>query len=372
MFASEMMKHSKVNQTLLVGVKGTELTPETAALYRKLQPGGYVLFSRNIQRPGQVRKLVDDLRDLSVVEPILSIDQEGGRVSRLRELGNEPPSARDLRMRNDLSLSRRHGQLSAELLRIFGMNVNLAPVLDLSFSEEADNSLRGRCYGTGVDEVLAHAGAYIEGLHCGGVACCGKHFPGIASAEVDPHRDLPKIVRRRERLMMEELQVFQKLLPKLDSIMSSHAWYTAFDREETPASLSLRVIRELLREELGYTGLVMTDDLDMGALLNLYTLEESLHRALHAGNDMLMLCHRLDQLEVAARAMAQAPTAELDRALEHVASFKMGLSAPGIYSDAAFTEIDTRIGDLRVDTLGAEKAAIRSPGDGKRSPVEEL
>jgi beta-N-acetylhexosaminidase len=136
---------SHAGQLLLVGVPGPALDSATAAVYRRIQPGGFILFGRNIQTPGQLRKLIDDLRDLSKIEPIITIDQEGGRVSRLKLIGNEPPNAVQLRDRNDLQLIRRHGEITARLLRIFGFNLDLCPVLDLSWDDEADNSLRGRC-----------------------------------------------------------------------------------------------------------------------------------------------------------------------------------------------------------------------------------
>ncbi len=141
------MKSDSLGQLILTGVPGTELDSETAALFRRVQPGGFILFGRNIQSARQLRKLIDDLRDLSEIEPIITIDQEGGRVSRLRLIGNEPPNAQQLRDRNDVALVRRHGEITGQLLRLFGFNLDLCPVLDISFDDEADNSLRGRCYG---------------------------------------------------------------------------------------------------------------------------------------------------------------------------------------------------------------------------------
>src|SRR5256884_5112213 len=146
-FNFDVMKHTSVGQLLLVGVQGLELGADEAKLLRRVQPGGFILFGRNIKTPEQLRKLVDDLRTLSLVEPIITLDQEGGRVSRLRLIGNEPPSAQQLRDRNDVALVRRHGEITGQLLRIFGFNLDLCPVLDISFNDDADNSLRGRCYG---------------------------------------------------------------------------------------------------------------------------------------------------------------------------------------------------------------------------------
>src|SRR6187401_3276328 len=148
------MDSKLLGQFLLTGVPGPELDPDTARRFKVLQPGGFILFGRNIKSPEQLRKLIDDLRDLSDIEPIITIDQEGGRVSRLRLIGNEPPNAQQLRDKNDMDLIRRHGDITARLLRLFGFNLDLCPVLDISFDDEADNSLKGRCYGRTVAEVI--------------------------------------------------------------------------------------------------------------------------------------------------------------------------------------------------------------------------
>jgi beta-N-acetylhexosaminidase len=204
------MKSDQLGQLLLTGVPGIELDAETAALFRRVQPGGYILFGRNITGATQLRKLIDDLRDLSDIEPIITIDQEGGRVSRLRLIGNEPPNAQQLRERNDVGLVRRHGALTGRLLRLFGFNLDLCPVLDISFDDEADNSLRGRCYGNTVEQVIRLAGAFNDALQREGVRTCGKHFPGYSAAGVDAHHDLPRIDRTREELEREELAVFRR------------------------------------------------------------------------------------------------------------------------------------------------------------------
>src|SRR5258708_4902476 len=122
-----MSAHSP-GQLLLVGLPGPDLDSATAEMLRRVQPGGYILFTRNIANPRQLRKLIDDLRNLSVVEPILTIDQEGGRVSRLKVIGHEPPGATELRARNDVSLVERHGEITGRLLRLFGFNLDLAPL----------------------------------------------------------------------------------------------------------------------------------------------------------------------------------------------------------------------------------------------------
>jgi len=130
-FSFDVMKRASVGQLLLVGVQGYELGVDEAKLLRRVQPGGFILFVRNIKTPAQLRKLTDDLRDLSIVEPIITIDQEGGRVSRLRQIGNEPPNAQQLRDKDDARLIREHGDITGHLLRLFGFNLDLCPVLDI-------------------------------------------------------------------------------------------------------------------------------------------------------------------------------------------------------------------------------------------------
>ena len=372
------MKSDSPGQLILTGVPGFVLDPESAALFRRIQPGGFILFGRNIQSAAQLRKLIDDLRDLSDVEPIITIDQEGGRVSRLRLIGNEPPNAQQLRDRNDVSLVRRHGDITGRLLRLFGFNLDLCPVLDISFDDEADNSLRGRCYGQNVEQVASLAGAFNDALREQGILSCGKHFPGYSAATVDAHHDLPKIERSRAELDAEELAVFRHFAgrdsalgrPLVDSMMICHGWYPSFNAAKRPASLSQEIITNLLREEFKYDGLIMTDDLDMGAILNEYGLEETIRLAIEAGNDWVMICHRVASIDEVHSTLGKLPPAQIERALESVGRTKTKLGAPHEFSETKFKEIDREIWDLRVAVLGEEEAAKRSPEDGKRSPVE--
>ena len=364
------MKSASPGQLILTGIPGPELDSATAALFRKVQPGGYIVFGRNIESALQLRKLIDDLRDLSAIEPIITIDQEGGRVSRLRLIGNEPPNAQQLRERGDLELVRRHGEITGRLLRLFGFNLDLCPVLDISFDDEADNSLRGRCYGRDVEQVVRLAGAFNDALRGQGVASCGKHFPGYSAATVDAHHDLPVIRRSREELDANELAVFRALASRVDSMMICHGWYPSLEAEKVAASLSSRIVTNLLRGELGFNGLIMTDDLDMGAILNEYGFEETIRRAIGAGNDLAMICHRVPMIEEAQGFLESLPTQQLDRALASIARCKTLLAPPSDFSEAAFTSLNEDIRDLRVAVLGAERAAERSPEDGKRSPVE--
>jgi beta-N-acetylhexosaminidase len=364
------MNDSSLGQLILCGVPGKELDAASAEMFRRVQPGGFILFGRNIDSVSQLRKLIDDLRDLSAVEPIITIDQEGGRVSRLRLIGSEPPNAQQLRDKGDIDLIKRHGDITGRLLRVFGFNLDLCPVLDISLDDNADNSLRGRCYGKTVEQVVRNAGVFNDAMRKQGIASCGKHFPGYTCAKSDAHFELPKIDRTREELNQNELAVFRQFIDRVDSMMICHGWYPALVAERTPASLSRRIIADLLRNEFGFDGLVMTDDLDMGAILNGYGLNDTIRLAIDAGNDLVMICHRIPEIENVRKILETLPREQIDRAVAGVAKFKKTMQPAHKFSEVAFRKIDNEIWDLRVATLGEERAKQRSVEDGKRSPVE--
>lgn len=364
------MKISSLGQLLLIGIPDPEIDSAQADLIRRVQPGGFILFGRNIKNPTQLRKLIDTLRELSTIEPMITIDQEGGRVSRLKLLGNEPPNVRQLRESGNKDLIRRHGEITGQLLKLFGFNLNLCPVLDIAFNEEADNSLRGRCYGTTADQVIELATIFNDALQATGVMSCGKHFPGYSMASGDPHYDLSALPRPLAELEKHELKVFRHFADKVDSMMIGHIAFADLDSSSLPASLSPTVITKLLREEMKFDGLVMSDDFDMGAILNHYSFEETLRLGLAAGNDMLMICHRTHLAQQAATYLERLPREQIDRALYHIAEFKKRMVPPDSFSESKFHTLDQKVWKLRVDTLGEKAAAERSPEDGKRSPVE--
>src|SRR5213075_2990080 len=364
------MKADSVAQLIMTGVPGKKLEPETARLFRRVQPGAYILFGRNIESATQLRRLIDDLRDLSDIEPIITIDQEGGRVSRLRLIGNEPPNAQQLRDKHDIDLIRRHGDITGRLLRLFGFNLDLCPVLDISFDDDSENSLGGRCYGKTVEQVVRNGGAFNKDMREQGIASCGKHFPGYSAATSDAHYQLPRIDRTREELDQNELAVFRRFVNDVDSMMICHGWYPCFETEKTPASPSRRVTTDLLRREFGFNGLAMTDDLDMGAILTGYTLENTIRLAVAAGNDLVMICHRIPEIDNVRRTLGTLPADQIDRALESVARFKKRLTPPDEFSERAFQKIDKEIRDLRVDVLGEERAKMHDEQCRPVSPVE--
>jgi beta-N-acetylhexosaminidase len=366
------MKADSIGQLIMTGVPGKELDSETASLFRRVQPGAFILFGRNLESATQLRKLIDDLRDLSNIEPIITIDQEGGRVSRLRLIGNEPPNAQQLRDKNDLELIRRHGDITGRLLRLFGFNLDLCPVLDISFNDDAENSLRGRCYGKNVEQVVRNAAAFNEAMRGQGIASCGKHFPGYSAATSDAHYQLPQIDRTRKELDQNELAVFRQFVRDVDSMMVCHAWYPCFEPRPTPATVSRRIVTELLRNEFGFDGLIMTDDLDMGAILTGYRLDDTIRLALDAGNDMVMLCHRVPEIETVQRILGTLPSHQIERAQQHIGDFKENLSPARKFSERVFHQIDTEIGDFRTAVVGENEVGRIGATDRQISPVERF
>jgi beta-N-acetylhexosaminidase len=365
------MKADTLGQLIMTGVPGKELDAETARLFRRVQPGAYILFGRNLESATQLRKLIDDLRELSDIEPIITIDQEGGRVSRLRLIGNEPPNAKQLRDKNDIDLIRRHGDITGRLLRLFGFNLDLCPVLDISFDDDAENSLRGRCYGKTVEQVVRNAGVFNQAMRGQGIASCGKHFPGYSAATSDAHYQLPRIDRTREQLDDNELAVFRQFVRDVDSMMICHGWYPCFESQPTPATVSRRIVTELLRNEFGFDGLIMTDDLDMGAILTGYRLDDTIRLSLEAGNDIMMICHRVPEIETVHRILGTLPSDQVERAQEYIGDFKKNLSPPYKFSESVFEEINREIADLRAAVVGEEEAGKVVP-ERQISPVERF
>jgi beta-N-acetylhexosaminidase len=366
------MKGDSVGQLIMTGVPGKELDRKTASLFRRVQPGAFIIFGRNLESATQLRKLMDDLRDLSDIEPVITIDQEGGRVSRLRRIGNEPPNAQQLSDKNDIDLIRRHGDITGRLLRLFGFNLDLCPVLDVSFDDDAENSLRGRCYGKDVEQVVRNAGAFNEAIREQGIASCGKHFPGYSAATSDAHFQLPRIDRSREELDLNELAVFRRFVRDVDSMMICHAWYPCFEPQPMPATVSRRIVTELLRHEFAFDGLIMTDDLDMGAILTGYRLDDTIRLTLEAGNDMMMICHRVPEIETVHRILGTLPSDQIERAQQHIAEFKKNLSPPYNFSESTFREINKEIADLRTAVIGKQEPDEAGATERQISPVERF
>ena len=347
---------------LLLGLDGPELKPDEAALFRRLQPAGYILFSRNIVSPEQTRKLTDGLRDLSVDLPIIGIDQEGGRVTRTKEIAPVLPSAEALAARRDMGKIADAGVLTGELLQLLGFNLNFAPVLDLDHFPGLANALRGRCWGRDPQRVIDFAGQWNRWMRRQSIASCGKHFPACGRAVSDPHHDLPSSLATLDELLREDVIPYTALMPELDSIMLAHIEFPNIDAD-FPASLSPKIIRRFLRDQLGFDRhLVMTDDLDMGAITKRYGRGEDVKLAIRAGNDLAMICHRNDTAEAAARAIGELPLGMRHEAQDRVERFRRRvLRPPAAWSAQKWQNTCAKIAQLAAEFDPAEETVSNSP-----------
>jgi beta-N-acetylhexosaminidase len=348
---------------LLLGLSGPELTPGEAALFRRLQPAGYILFTRNIVSPQQTRRLTDDLRDLATPDPpIIAIDQEGGRVTRTREIAPAAPSAPALAARADMGLIADAAAFTGDLLRLLGCNLNFAPVLDLDHFPETQNALRGRCWGRDSQRVIDYAGHWNRWLRKRSIAGCAKHFPAGGRAVSDPHHDLPSSPATLDELLREDVIPYTALMPELDAIMLAHVEFPNID-PDFPASLSPRIVRRFLRDQLGFDKhLVLTDDLDMGAIATRYGRGEDVKLAIQAGNDLAMICHRTDTAEAAARAIAELPHRVTEEARDRVERFRRKkLHPPIAWSDEKWSAACQRLAALAAEFPEESSGPASSP-----------
>lgn len=297
--------HTRIGQHLIIGINGTELNAANRRLLNTIQPGGVVLFDRNIGSPADLRTLGCALRTEFDCRPLVAMDLECDRVNRLRDIVGELPGIDALKQSGSVEAVEDFGRTTGRWLHQFCVDMNFAPVFDLKlFDEATDNALRDRCWGKTADEVITWAGAFLEGLEREGVAACPKHFPGLGGATLDSHEKLPTITRSREQLLSEDIVPYRHFMRRLTAVMVGHARYPAFDNQ--PASLSRAIITDLLRRELGFTGLVLTDDLEMGAISQLGSFEQAVVEAFDAGADMLLVCHTPEKILAAHEALAKA------------------------------------------------------------------
>jgi beta-N-acetylhexosaminidase len=293
----------QVGQFFFIGLPGTELDDATSDLIREVQPGGVIIFGRNVASPEQVRRLLDGVRALIPTPPLIGIDQEGGLVDRLRKIFTPMPSARTIRQHGDLAAARLLGRVTGEVLRLLGFNLNFAPVMSI-MSDDRDllsNGLYSRSFGRSPGEVLGYTTVYMRGLQGTGMLGCLKHFPGIGAGEVDSHEEMPIVKLTHDDLVAQDLapyiELFQRRDDRVRCVMVSHGGFPNINiKDETtggllePASLNYAIVTELLREELGYKHLIVTDDLEMGAIGRHTQIEDAVVRAFKAGEDMLLIC----------------------------------------------------------------------------------
>ena len=278
----------------LIGISGHEVGAEEEAAIRRLQPAGFILFSRNIDSVEQVRGLTESLRKLCLHHPVIAVDQEGGRVVRTASLGLNLPSPASLARLGSVGGIVELGAVTALALRYLGVNLNFAPVLDICHDPSAANALPGRCWGDNAQDVISRGGVYASNLRRGGVQSCGKHFPGHGWAEADSHVACPTD-NRSEAEIRRDLSIYRGLALELESIMTAHVAYQCFDGEV--ATYSPRLLKTILREELGFSGLIFSDDLSMkGACGDEPPLVRA-QKALAAGCDMVLHCNHPEEAD---------------------------------------------------------------------------
>jgi beta-N-acetylhexosaminidase len=280
----------EIGQLLIGSLPGLTVTPEFRSLAREFQLGGVILFKRNVEAPEQVAELAQDVQQVAREVPLwVSVDQEGGRVARLKAPFTEWPPMAVLGRSGDEQLAARFAKALAVELRAVGVTLDYAPVLDIHTNPK--NPIIGdRALAEDADMVARLGVAIIRGLQENGVAACGKHFPGHGDTSVDSHLDLPLVEHPPDRIRRVELVPFRAAIAAGAAfMMTAHVLVPSLD-EEKPATLSRRIVHDMLREGLGFTGVIFGDDLEMKAIAKHYTVGDSAVQAIAAGCDGLLIC----------------------------------------------------------------------------------
>ena len=287
---SPLSLRRQIGQLLIAGFKGTSTPVELRSLASEFGLGGTILFSRNVEEPGQVAELAFELARLTPELPAwVSVDQEGGRVARLKAPFTQWPPMATLGRSGDTALAEQFARALASELRAVGITLDFAPVLDIHTNPK--NPVIGdRALAEAARTVADLGAAIVRALQAGGVAACGKHFPGHGDTSVDSHFDLPLIEHPIEVLREREFLPFASAIAAgVATIMTAHVFIPALD-EERPATLSHHIVTGLLRESLGFGGVIVSDDLEMKALANQYSVTESTMLAIEAGCDVVLIC----------------------------------------------------------------------------------
>jgi beta-N-acetylhexosaminidase len=309
----------QIGQFFFIGLPGPELDQVARELIEEVKPGGIILFGRNVEAADQVRKLLDGARDMLPIAPLCGMDQEGGLVDRMRDIFPAMPSARAIRQHGDLSGARTLGRVTGEVLRMLGLDINFAPVMSIITQERSQltNGLYSRSFGRSPGEVLGYTTVYMRGLQATGCLGCLKHFPGIGAGEVDSHIEMPLVPLSHDDLLAQDLapyiELFQRADDRVRMVMVSHGGFPNIDIKKgttggllEPASISPSIVTKLLRQELGYKHLVVTDDLEMGAIAKHTEIEDASVRAFLAGEDMLLICATPETIRRGYRALLEA------------------------------------------------------------------
>lgn len=284
-----MSQTEKLGQMVMIGIQGTKVDDDSLYMLNQYHMGGVILFDRNMENPEQVKQLTSDLQAQSneKVPLFIGIDEEGGDVVRMAEKLTPPPSQKEIGATGDIEQAKTWAIKTAKSLKDMGINVNFAPVADVGSNDK-------RSYSTDANTVIDFVRAATKGYQQENIIYSLKHFPGIGKGRVDSHVDSSSIDVTKEILMAEDIIPFKTIInenkPEDYFILVSHLKYPALD-EEYPASLSSKIMIDLLRNELGYKGIIITDDMEMGAVANHNDFRSIGVNAVKAGADIVLVCH---------------------------------------------------------------------------------
>ena len=290
---SNMTLDEKIGQMLMIFYRKDTVDNTLRDSLKTVKPGGFILFAENFTSYDQSLEFIKEVKSSSDIPMIISVDQEGGRVQRIKELSDKEvsiiPAMNYVGKMDDTELTKDIGKVIGEELRVFGINMDFAPVMDVW--ENKDNTVIGKkSFGNTPEFVSKHALALGEGLKETGIIPVYKHFPGHGNTSVDSHEDLPVVTKSKEELLKDDIIPFMDAIKNGEEvIMIGHLAVPSITGDNTPASLSRKIITDLLKNELGFKGLVITDALNMGALTNNYTQDEVYIKAINAGVDILLM-----------------------------------------------------------------------------------
>ena len=286
---ASMSKTEKIGQMVMIGIQGTKVDDDSLYMLHQFHMGGVILFDRNMESPEQVKQLTSDLQTQSneKVPLFIGVDEEGGDVVRMAEKLTPPPSQKEIGATGDTEQAKTWAIKTAKSLKEMGINVNFAPVADVGSNDN-------RSYSTDVNTVINFVKASATGYQQENIIYSLKHFPGIGKGQVDSHVEISSIDASKDVLMAEDILPFKTIInenkPEDYFILVSHLNYPALD-EEYPASLSSKIMTDLLRNELGYKGIIITDDMEMGAVANHNDFKTVGVNAVKAGADIVLVCH---------------------------------------------------------------------------------
>ncbi|MBI2219232.1 MAG: beta-N-acetylhexosaminidase [Candidatus Rokubacteria bacterium] len=313
-----------VGQRLVIGLAGPHLRAEDVALFRDTRAGGLILYRRNFDGPEQLTSLLGSLEDALGRRLLVTTDNEGGRVIMLGRATTVFPDNLAVAAAGEETLAARQGTIEGRELRRLGVDLNFAPVLDV-LTERYSPNIGIRSYGKDPKLVASFGVARIRAMQRAGLSACAKHFPGKGHSPLDAHLRLPTIDSTWDDMRLVHLVPFvEAIAAGVDAVMTSHPVYRNLDRSGVPATFSRRLVTDLLRGDLGFRGVIVSDDLEMGAVSEISTVGEATVRAAAAGHDLLLVCHTEPAQREAATALLDAyragvlPRRELEAAVERV------------------------------------------------------